>query len=116
MNKVVSDAVIACRDLRKTYHGPAPVPVLLGVNLEVQRGERIAIVGRSGSGKSTLLHVLGGLDSPTSGSVILGASFRSPTCSNVASALRQFREFASAVAASIATCGAVVPSTGTSTL
>jgi lipoprotein-releasing system ATP-binding protein len=71
MSKVVSDVVIACRDLRKTYHGPAPVPVLLGVNLEVQRGERIAIVGRSGSGKSTLLHVLGGLDSPTSGSVLV---------------------------------------------
>jgi lipoprotein-releasing system ATP-binding protein len=71
MSKVVSDVVIACRDLRKTYHGPAPVPVLLGVNLEVRRGERIAIVGRSGSGKSTLLHVLGGLDSPTSGSVLV---------------------------------------------
>jgi lipoprotein-releasing system ATP-binding protein len=57
--------------LKKTYHGPAPVPVLQGVNLEVRPAERIAIMGRSGSGKSTLLHVLGGLDSPTSGSVLV---------------------------------------------
>jgi lipoprotein-releasing system ATP-binding protein len=61
--------VVSCRDLRKTYHGPAPVPVLQGVNLDVRAGERIAIVGRSGSGKSTLLHVLGGLDAATSGTV-----------------------------------------------
>ena len=67
----MSEAVVACKDLKKTYHGPAPVPVLQGVNLEVRPAERIAIMGRSGSGKSTLLHVLGGLDSPTSGSVLV---------------------------------------------
>src|SRR3954470_16098420 len=67
----MSDAVIACHALRKTYQGPQPVPVLMGIDLEIRRGERIAIMGRSGSGKSTLLHLLGGLDAPTSGQVFI---------------------------------------------
>lgn len=66
--------VIACRGLRKAYReGPDAVPVLLGIDLEVMPGERIAIIGASGSGKSTLLHLLGGLDAPSAGEIrILG--------------------------------------------
>ncbi|MFA6203198.1 MAG: lipoprotein-releasing ABC transporter ATP-binding protein LolD [Gallionella sp.] len=74
MNKNEIQTVIACRDLSKTFTlGKQQVPVLKGVSLTVERGERIAIVGSSGSGKSTLLHLLGGLDNASGGSVqILG--------------------------------------------
>jgi len=72
----MNDVVLSCLDLRKTYQGPEPVPVLHGVTLEVRARERVAIMGRSGSGKSTLLHLLGGLDVPTGGTVsVQGRAF-----------------------------------------
>jgi lipoprotein-releasing system ATP-binding protein len=63
--------VLQCRDLKKTYQGPQPVTVLEGVDFAVGRGERVAITGRSGSGKSTFLHLLGGLDAPSAGTVLV---------------------------------------------
>jgi lipoprotein-releasing system ATP-binding protein len=75
MNSSTNNApVISCRGLRKSYReGADAVPVLLGIDIEVMPGERIAIVGASGSGKSTLLHLLGGLDAPSAGEIrILG--------------------------------------------
>ena len=64
--------ILKAVNLQKIYgQGETEVRALDGINLEVEKGEFVAIVGTSGSGKSTLLHIIGGLDNPTSGQVIV---------------------------------------------
>lgn len=67
----MSDLVLKAEGLGKTYAG-LDVPVLSGISLTLGKGKRQAIIGSSGSGKSTLLHLLGGLDTPSTGRVELG--------------------------------------------
>ena len=71
-SRMSDKAVLSCRNLGKSYdEGPESVQVLANLQLELHPGERVAIVGSSGSGKSTLLNLLGGLDTPSQGSVWL---------------------------------------------
>ncbi len=85
--------VLEARGVRKRYVGGdgSPIDVLAGVDLSVSRGEFVAIVGASGSGKSTLLHLLGALDQPTGGEILLdGAPYAAMTPAQLA-ALRNAR-------------------------
>jgi len=67
-----SEAIICCENLGKFYvQGPQRVAALSNVSLQIGDGERVAIVGASGSGKTTLLNLLGGLDSPSEGRVLI---------------------------------------------
>ena len=68
----MTDCLIECRNLSKSYHdGDMTLPVLQALDLSIHQGERLAIVGPSGSGKSTLLQLLGGLDKPKRGEVLV---------------------------------------------
>ena len=61
--------MIRLKEVNKTYPGAVPLHVLKGIDLEIDKGELVSIMGASGSGKSTLLNMLGGLDTPTSGGI-----------------------------------------------
>ena len=63
--------VVETCGLKKTYFGKIETPVLHGVDIEISAGEFVAIIGQSGSGKSTLLNILGAIDVPTEGSVLI---------------------------------------------
>jgi lipoprotein-releasing system ATP-binding protein len=72
MNDVVNDIVLSCRQLGKSFvTGGQPLTVLNGVDLEVRAGEKVAIIGVSGSGKTTLLNILGSIETPSTGKVVI---------------------------------------------
>ena len=70
-DRQISPVVIEAHALQKTYFGKVAVPVLFGIDLCIRAGEFVAIMGQSGSGKSTLLNILGALDVPTGGTVLI---------------------------------------------
>src|SRR6186713_483938 len=69
----MSKPLVTVRDLHKVYHrGGERIDVLQGVNLDIPEGDFLALMGPSGSGKTTLLNLLGGLDTPSEGSIAVG--------------------------------------------
>ncbi len=66
--------ILEIRDLKKTYEAEIPVQALRGINLTIEKGEMLAIMGPSGSGKSTLLNLLSGIEEKTSGDIIVEGS------------------------------------------
>jgi lipoprotein-releasing system ATP-binding protein len=85
-------AALECHGLVKSFHqGPTLLPVLRGVELNVARGERVAVLGRSGSGKSTLLHILGGLADPDAGEVRIDGTLVGPLSPEARARLRNRR-------------------------
>jgi putative ABC transport system ATP-binding protein len=86
----MNNAIIDVRNLTKTFHvGDVDVHALRGVNLEVARGEFLAVIGPSGSGKSTLFHILGGLAPPSSGEVFIDGTELRQLTENQRTEMRQ---------------------------
>jgi lipoprotein-releasing system ATP-binding protein len=89
MEVMEGTAAIRAVNLGKVYRsGEADLPVFVGLNFEVARGEKLALVGESGAGKSTLLHLVGGLDRPTEGEIYFG---QKDICKLSESGLADFR-------------------------
>lgn len=80
--------IIKLKDVNKTYPGVVPLHVLKGINLEIDRGELVSIMGASGSGKSTLLNILGILDNYDSGEYVLDGQVIKNLSENKAAELR----------------------------